>query len=85
MSILFEGCSEVLTYFLFILLPHVYWYYDHSFIDIHCTYLLIYIYIYIYMMMMMMYVSSHISPCVVSFLSLYTCFFMYAIFISASH
>ena len=26
-----------------------------------------------------MYVSSPISPCVVSFLSLYTCFFMYAI------
>ena len=30
-------------------------------------------------------VSSHTSTCVVSFLSLYTCFFMYAIFISVSH
>ena len=29
--------------------------------------------------------SSLISPCVVSFLSLYTCFFMYKIFISVSH
>ena len=28
---------------------------------------------------------SPISSCVVSFLSLYTCFFMYAIFISVSH
>ena len=43
--------------------------------DIHCTYLLIYIYIY-----MMMYVYSTISSCVVSFLSLYTYFLMYAIF-----
>ena len=29
--------------------------------------------------------SSPTSTCVVSFLSLYTCFFMYAIFISVSH
>ena len=29
----------------------------------------------------MMYVSSSISPCVVSFLFLYKCFFMYAILI----
>ena len=29
---------------------------------------------------MMMYVYSPISPCVVSFLTWYTCFFMYAIF-----
>ena len=29
--------------------------------------------------------SSPTSTCVVSFLSLYTCFFMYAIFISISH
>ena len=36
--------------------------------------------------MMMMYVySSPISTCVVSFPSLYTCFFLYAIFISVSH
>ena len=69
----FEGCSEVLMYFIFFLQPNVYWSCDHSFIDIHCTYLLIYIYddVCCY---------SPISPCVVSFLSLYTCFFMYAIF-----
>ena len=29
--------------------------------------------------------SSPIFPCVISFLSLYTCFFMYVIFISVSH
>ena len=39
-------------------------------------------FIFIYMMM---YVFSPISPCVVSFLSLYTCFFTYTIFISVSH
>ena len=42
----------------------------------HCTYFsFIYIYIYIYDVI----IISPISPCVVSFLSLYTCFFMYAI------
>ena len=30
-------------------------------------------------------VASSISTCVISFLSLYTCFFMYAILISVSH
>ena len=40
--------------------------------DIHCIY-----FSFIYMMM---YVVSHLSPCVVFFLSLYTYFFMYAIF-----
>ena len=63
-------------YFLFFLLPHVYWFCDHSLIDIHCTYLLIY---------MMMYVFLHLSLCVISFLSWYTCFIMYAICISISH
>ena len=63
-------------YFLFFLLPHVYWFCDHSLIDIHCTYLLIY---------MMMYVFSPISPCVVSFLSLCTCFLCMQSFISISH
>ena len=56
--------------FLFFPLPNVYWSCDH--LLKYCTYLLKYIYI-------CMYVSSPISPCVVSFLSLYTCFFMYAI------
>ena len=41
---------------------------------------LIYIYIYIWCMF-----SSLTSTCVVFFLSLYTCFFMYVIFISISH
>ena len=69
-------------YFSFLLYyPLVHWSCDHLFM----TYIVfIYIYIYIYMMMMI-YVSSHISPCVVSFLSLYTCFFMYTIFIYVSH
>jgi len=35
--------------------------------------------------MMMMYISSPISTCVIYSLSLYTCFFMYAILISVSH
>ena len=46
-------------------------------IDINCT-----LFSYIYDDVC---VSSPISTCVVSFLSLYTCFFMYAIFISISH
>ena len=33
----------------------------------------------------MMYISSPICPCVISSLSLYTCFFMYTIFVSVSH
>ena len=44
---------------------------------------LIYIYIYIWWWWCMS--SSPIFTCVVSFLFLYTCFFMYAIFISVSH
>ena len=65
-------------YFSFLLYyPLVHWSCDHLFM----TYI---VFIYIYMMMMI-YVSSPISPCVVSFLSLYTCFFMYAIFIYVSH
>ena len=47
------------------------------FIDINCT-----LFSYIYDDVC---VSSPISTCVVSFLSLYTCFFMYEIFISVSH
>ena len=48
------------------------------FLYIHCTFLDI--------NMMMMYVySSPISTCVVSFPFLYTCFFLYAVFISVSH
>ena len=44
--------------------------------DIHYTSLFIY---------MMMYVFLHLSLCVISFLSWYTCFIMYAIYISISH
>ena len=44
------------------------------------TYIVLYSFIY-----MLMYVFFTYSTCVVSFLSLYTCFFMYAIFISVSH
>ena len=40
-------------------------------------------FIFIYMMVYVF--SSPISTCVISFLSLYTCFFMYAILISISH
>ena len=48
-----------------------------TFIDIHCTYTFIY---------MMMYVVLHLSLHVLFFfLSLYTCFFMYAILIFVSH
>ena len=46
--------------------------------DIYCN-------LFFHMYVMMMYVFSPISPCVVSFLSLYTCFFTYTIFISVSH
>ena len=42
-------------------------------------------FIFLYMMMMYIHFSSPTSTYVVSFLSLYTCFFMYAIFISVSH
>ena len=60
-------------YFLFfiLLLPHVYQFRDHL------TYIVLifwYIYIYIYMLM---YVYSPISSCVVSFLSLCTCFLLF--------
>ena len=40
---------------------------------------------FIFIHMMMMYVSLHLPLHVVSFLSLYICFFMYEIFISVSH
>ena len=43
------------------------------------------LYLFFHIYMMMMYVSSAISLRVVSFLSLYTCFFVYAILISISH
>ena len=42
-------------------------------------------FIFLYMMMMYIHFSSPTSTYIVSFLSLYTCFFMYAIFISVSH
>ena len=71
-----EGCSEVLMYFLFFLLYLVYWSYDHL-----LTYIVFYFHIYDDGVCF----SSLISLCVVSFLSLYTCFFMYAIFIFVSH
>ena len=52
---------------------------DHFFM----TYIVfIYIYIYIYDDVCCF---SSISLCVISFFSLYTCFFIYAIFISVSH
>ena len=47
----------------------------------HTLYLFSYIYIYIYDVCFF----SPISQCVISFLSLYICFFMYAIFIFVSH
>ena len=60
-------------------LPHVYWLCDHLTYIVLIFGLYIYIYIYIYMYVLM-YVISPISPCVGSFLSLYTCFLlMYAI------
>ena len=53
---------------------------DHLFMT-YIVFIFIYIYIYIYDVCCF----SPISPCVISFLSLYTCFFMYAIFISISY
>ena len=50
------------------------------FIYIHCT-----LFSYIWWWCMFFFFSSPISTCVVPFLSLYTCFFMYAIFIFVSH
>ena len=46
------------------------------------TYIVIYFFTYMWWWCMFF---SPISPCVVSFLSLYTCFFTYTIFISVSH
>ena len=46
------------------------------------TYIMLIFDIYIYIWCMF---SSPTSPCIVSFLSLYTCFFMYAIFIFVSY
>ena len=67
---IFEGCSEDFCIFSFLstsnILYLVYWYCDHF--DIHCTY--------IWFIYILMYVLSPISPCVVSFLSLYTCFLL---------
>ena len=78
---MFEGCSEVYMYFSFflvalasctpILWPILLW---------HTLYFIFLIYD--------NGVCSFYSPtftCVASFLSLYTCFFVYAIFISVSH
>ena len=50
------------------------------FIYIHCT-----LFSYIWWWCMFFFFSLPISTCVVPFLSLYTCFFMYAIFIFVSH
>ena len=61
-------------YFLFssFTLPHVFWSYDHL------TYIVLIFGLYIYILV---YVISHISSCVISFLSLYTCFLLlYAIY-----
>ena len=68
----FEGCSENFMYFLFFFV----------YISLLCTGLvtiLLHTLYFIFIYMMMMYVfPSPTSPCVVSFLSLYICFFMYA-------
>ena len=68
-----EGCSKDFCIFsslsLLDTLSLIYWSYDHM------TYIVLIfdLYIYIYILM---YVISPISPCVVSFLSLYTCFLL---------
>ena len=66
-----EGCSEDSCIFSFLsildTLFFVYWFCDHL------TYIVLIfdLYIYIYILI---YVISPIPPCIVSFLSLYTCF-----------
>ena len=66
-------------YFLFFLIYISLLYTSLVTILLHTLY-----FIFIYMMMMYVF-PSPISTCIVSFLSLYRCFFMYAIFISVSH
>ena len=67
-----EGCSEVLVYLFSLHVPRSC---DHFYI--HCILFSIYIYIYIYDDVCF---SPYLS-CVVSFLSLYTCFFFYTTFL----
>ena len=69
-------CTFLFFLFMLALFILVLW----PFIDIHYT-LFSYIYIYIYDVCF----SSPISTCVVLFLSLYTCLFIYAILIFVSH
>ena len=66
------------TFLFFIHKPHVYWSCDHYYYYIHCT-------LPFYIWWWWCYFSSPTFTCVVSFLALYTCFFMYAIFIYVSH
>ena len=65
----FEGCSEVLMYFSL----HVPWSYDHF---LHTLYSLTYIYIHTHIYDDVCFFHLDLT-CVVSFLSLYTCFFLY--------
>ena len=79
-SIHFEGCSKDSMYFSFLLFSYIILLYTGLvtiIYDIHCS-----LFSYIYDDVCCF---SPISPYVVSLLSLYTCFFMYTIFISVSH
>ena len=69
----FEGCSEAYMYFSFFLVTLA-----------SCTLTYIVLYFLIYDDNVCSF-SSPTSTYVVSFLSLYTCFFMHAILISISH
>ena len=75
-----EGCSENFCIFSFYSLLDTL-YLVHSSCD-HLTYIVLIFGLYI-----LMYVISPISPCVVSFFSLYTYFFIYCMqsIISVSH
>ena len=69
----FEGCSEDFMYLFFsFFLRYIFLVHEvlSPFIDIHCTYFLFYI-------VDVCFFFSHTISCVVSFLSLYTCFLLF--------
>ena len=74
----FEGCSEDLMYFLFFFIYI-------SLLNTGLVTILLHSLYFIFIYDDDVCFSSHTSICVVSFLSLYTCFFMYTILISVSH
>ena len=82
MFISFEGSSKDLCMFLFFLFRYIILFVHRS-----CDHLVIANIVLIYLLYIYddVVIISPISPCVVSFLSLYTCFLCMQSFISVSH